>query len=159
MLQALKNSPEKKELVEIAAKYLRGVKGTLVQQKKKDRERAMLQGPGSIGADGLISHPFERPAAQNTTQANSNVARTSAHFQGQNGQYQGPPQREVPLSQPYNGPVHAAPGSVGSHIRAPAPQQVQQGQQQRPQPGSAAGNPQNIDDHAVESALRGFLGR
>jgi hypothetical protein len=40
MLQALKNSPEKKELIDLAMKYLRGVKGTLVQQKKKDQEKA-----------------------------------------------------------------------------------------------------------------------
>ena len=41
MLQALKNSPEKKELVELAVKYLRGVKGALVQQKRRNREKAM----------------------------------------------------------------------------------------------------------------------
>ncbi|KAF2205548.1 hypothetical protein GQ43DRAFT_477250 [Delitschia confertaspora ATCC 74209] len=43
MIAALKNSPEKKDLVDAALRYLRGVKGALVQKKKKkkkDRERA-----------------------------------------------------------------------------------------------------------------------
>jgi chromodomain-helicase-DNA-binding protein 4 len=42
MLKALKSSPEDKELVDAAIKYLRGVKGTLVQQKKRDKEKAAL---------------------------------------------------------------------------------------------------------------------
>lgn len=46
MLEALKNSPEKKELVDIATKYLRGVKGALVQQKKRDREKAAALAQG-----------------------------------------------------------------------------------------------------------------
>ena len=41
MLIALKSSPEKKELVEAARKYLQGVKGTLVRQKK-EREKALM---------------------------------------------------------------------------------------------------------------------
>ncbi|KAF2849819.1 hypothetical protein T440DRAFT_425702 [Plenodomus tracheiphilus IPT5] len=58
MLEALKNSPEKKELVDAAMKYLRGVKGTLVQQKKKDREKALaakgvpLPGASTVSAGG-----------------------------------------------------------------------------------------------------------
>lgn len=43
MLKALKNSPEKKELVDAAIKYLRGVKGALVQSKRRARERLALQ--------------------------------------------------------------------------------------------------------------------
>ncbi|KAF2036763.1 hypothetical protein EK21DRAFT_106074 [Setomelanomma holmii] len=48
MLEALKNSPEKKELVDAAMKYLRGVKGTLVQQKKRDREKAAAALNGGV---------------------------------------------------------------------------------------------------------------
>ena len=40
MLQALKQSSEPKYLVDAATKYLRGVKGTLVQAKKVAREKA-----------------------------------------------------------------------------------------------------------------------
>lgn len=39
MLQALKSSNESRELVDVAMKYLRGVKGTLVQQKRRDKEK------------------------------------------------------------------------------------------------------------------------
>jgi hypothetical protein len=39
MLEALKHSPEPRELVEAAAKYLKGVKGNLIFMKKKAREQ------------------------------------------------------------------------------------------------------------------------
>ena len=58
MLTALKNSPEPRHLVEAASKYLRDVKGTLVQAKKTAREKAErakalenAKGNG-VGADG-----------------------------------------------------------------------------------------------------------
>jgi hypothetical protein len=127
MLEALKNSPEKKELVELAAKYLRGVKGTLVQQKKRDREKAMAQGGNNLNI---------RPAQYQSTAT----------------AYQGPPQRQVPPA--YNGPVSVAPGSVGDHLARPGQQQ-----QQRPNQASVPFNGQEYDDHAVASALRGFLGQ
>lgn len=41
MLETLKSSTEPKHLVEAATKYLRGVKGHLVQKKKKEREKAL----------------------------------------------------------------------------------------------------------------------
>ena len=48
MMQALKRSPESKELVDLATKYLRGVKGALVQQKKHKREKAMAHAQAAI---------------------------------------------------------------------------------------------------------------
>jgi chromodomain-helicase-DNA-binding protein 4 len=56
MLHALKHSAEPKHLVELATKYLRGVKGTLVQAKKQAREKAermrALENGGQIPATG-----------------------------------------------------------------------------------------------------------
>lgn len=43
MLEALRNSPEEKHLVQLAMKYLRGVKGTLVQTKKLKAQKAAQQ--------------------------------------------------------------------------------------------------------------------
>lgn len=43
MLEALRNSPESKELIEMAKKYLTGVKGTIVQDKKKKAEKAAFE--------------------------------------------------------------------------------------------------------------------
>ena len=119
MLRALKNSPEKKEHVEAAVKYLRGVKGTLVQQKKKDRERAMMQ------AQGIVPNrqPYGGPLAL--------------------------PGHHPPTT--YNGPDHAIAGSVSSHSSAQHAKLPQQ--QHRPL------QPPALEDDAVESALRGFLGR
>jgi chromodomain-helicase-DNA-binding protein 4 len=55
MLAALKNSPEKKELIDLAVKYLRGVKGTLVQQKKKDRERAEGRNQNLVATNAAVA--------------------------------------------------------------------------------------------------------
>lgn len=72
MIAALKNSPEDKELVETALKYLRGVKGTLVQQKKKDREKAMaLQVPGAVADNATpnsVSWRYPPQAKKQTAQ-------------------------------------------------------------------------------------------
>jgi hypothetical protein len=137
MLEALKNSPEKKELVDAAMKYLRGVKGTLVQQKKRDRDKAMQQAGIS---NGVSPHNQGRPAPH----------------PGLPTQYHAPPQREVP--QVYLGPTYAQPGSVGSHIPGQhtpqsAPRQQQWGTQAQNDPNNS------LDERAVESALRGYLGR
>jgi hypothetical protein len=72
MLEALKSSPENKELVDAAVKYLRGVKGTLVQQKKKKKEKAIMRsegrdsnqspqlaGPSRPHASQPLPHPFQ----------------------------------------------------------------------------------------------------
>jgi hypothetical protein len=74
MMHALKQSPESKELIELAMRYLRGVKGKLVQQKKREREKANALAAGSvvpttIGPDAAIprplpgAHPENYPAA------------------------------------------------------------------------------------------------
>ncbi|KAF1977413.1 hypothetical protein BU23DRAFT_526827 [Bimuria novae-zelandiae CBS 107.79] len=129
MLEALKSSPEKKELVDLATKYLRGVKGTLVQAKKKEKERFMMQAggmppanmvPTNNGPPSMMYYP--RPGFQPMNQA--------------------PPQN--PAAQP-------APAGVGS--QAPGPQ-AQPGRWTQPN-----ANSQPIDDNQVESVLRGFLGQ
>ena len=141
MLAALKNSPEKKELVDLAMKYLRGVKGTLVQQKKRDREKAAAM----QGLNGTPSTTGLGPQ-MNAGQAPSPY--TSNGVTG--GQYpHGPPPREVPNV--YQGPSIPAPGSVGSYVQ-------QQRVMQRAMQMQGNGDPQ-YDDLQVESALRGFLGQ
>ncbi|KAF1945307.1 hypothetical protein EJ02DRAFT_451612 [Clathrospora elynae] len=141
MLEALKRSPESKELVDMALKYLRGVKGTLVQQKKKDREKAML-------AKGLNAPP---PTNLGFGRQPKNAGSTRLNGAGPSvpavGVLAGAPRREVPAS--YSGPMNAAPGSVGSHMqdRTIALQQMAQQMQG-----------QGFVDQQAESALRGFLG-
>lgn len=53
MLEALKRSQEPRDLVEAAVKYLKGVKGHLVQKKKREREmREGREVPGISGGLG-----------------------------------------------------------------------------------------------------------
>jgi hypothetical protein len=132
MIEALKNSPEKKELVDLAMKYLRGVKGTLVQQKKRDREKAMQQTAMMNG-----------PQTQHKGHA--------APHQGPPQPFQRLPEREVPPV--YQGPTYVQPGSVGSHLQQQGVQSAAQWMQ--PQHGQQ----HHFDDREVESALRGYLGR
>lgn len=130
MIEALKNSPEKRELVEAAMKYLRGVKGTLVQQKKRDREKAMA-------AAGMMS---QVPGSMYT-----------APPQQGSGTYHGPPERHVP--QAYQGQAYVQPVNGQHHPQAaPRPQQWPQQAPHDPNHGA-------LDESAVESALRGYLGR
>jgi chromodomain-helicase-DNA-binding protein 4 len=136
MLAALKNSPEKKELVDAAMKYLRGVKGSLVQQKKSDRAKAEQQ-------VFLAANPHLR--GQQGYQTGRPTASTAAP-----SSFQGPPRREVPSA---FGPLaQVVPGSVGSHLQGQRPSSGHQ--QER---SSSAAQPP-IEDHIVEGALRGFLG-
>jgi Chromatin remodeling factor Mit1 C-terminal Zn finger 2 len=51
MLETLRQSPEPRELVEAAAKYLKGVKGHLVANKRKARE--LLEARAAAAAAGL----------------------------------------------------------------------------------------------------------
>lgn len=151
MLRALKNSPEKKELVDLAVKYLRGVKGTLVQQKKRDKEKAMMQGanqdPSNLARPPTLMHI---PPQGQYTQGTRPFA--AAH-QLQDGTLQ-----QYPLPRP-------VPGSVGNYISSQGPQQS--GSSKQPKGGDQQGrwgqggqvNAAPIDDHHVESALRGFLGQ
>ncbi|KAF2642782.1 hypothetical protein P280DRAFT_506129 [Massarina eburnea CBS 473.64] len=146
MLEALKSSPEKKELVDAAKKYLRGVKGHLVQEKKKARER--LMGPQG----GPTNHPiipYGQPGADGTR---------LSYGQPPQQIYQGPPRGDVPHT--YHGPTGAASGSVSNHLpgQAQRPHHQQQ-EQHRGQQTANAANGQQFDERAAEDALRGFLGQ
>lgn len=139
MLEALKNSPEKKELVDAAMKYLRGVKGTLVQQKKRNREKAQAQ------AQGLPPPPATLQSQPLPTQGGQVMGRPPLVQQ-----LSGPPPRHVPPQ--YRGAMNVVPGSVGSLIPG---QHASQQQQQRAMQLQAQG----ADDRQVENALRGYLAR
>jgi superfamily II DNA or RNA helicase len=154
MLEALKNSPEKKELVDAAMKYLRGVKGTLVQQKKRDREKAALAAgqpippPTQTGTSRPPKSAYPRPpGATNGT--------TNGSSPGPSGP-PGAPSHEPPRSYaPYppqgQGHVQVAQGSVGSIPQGQQRTFAQQQQMVQQMQG------QGFDDQQVESALRGFL--
>jgi hypothetical protein len=129
MLESLKSSPEKRELVDAAMKYLRGVKGTLVQQKKRDREKAMAAAGMMPQVPGTV---YTAPPQQGSAT------------------YHGPPGREVP--QAYQGPTYGQPAN-GQHHPQAAPRQQQWSQQAPHDSNNGA-----LDEHAVESALRGYLG-
>ncbi|KAF1833747.1 hypothetical protein BDW02DRAFT_370542 [Decorospora gaudefroyi] len=163
MLEALKNSAEKKELVDAAVKYLRGVKGTLVQQKKRDREKALLAKglpvppPASSSNSRPPKNAYTRPlgATNGTVPPGGFLAGT------------GPPRPYGPVNpqpatvppngfltgtgppRPY-GPVNPQPGTVGSALQGSRTYAQQQMAQQM--------QGQGFDDQQVESALRGFLG-
>jgi chromodomain-helicase-DNA-binding protein 4 len=150
MLEALRNSNEPKELVDLASKYLRGVKGKLVQQKKRDREKA------AAVQNGTLSHapPAPMPPRQPPNNSGKYVpyapsAATNGAPLGQPGQYttlhgppQGPPQREVPSW--YKGPDEA-----------PAARQMTTADQQRMLQMQAHSH---INEQEMETALRGYLG-
>jgi superfamily II DNA or RNA helicase len=149
MLQALKNSPEKKELVEAAMKYLRGVKGTLVQQKKRDRERAML-------AKGLPipppppGNPIGRPP-KNQNQNPGPRLNAGGHSVPPGGFLVGQPRRDgVPMP---NSQMNQIPSGLPSQSSVGGGQD--QGQRSFPQQQMQG---PKWDDQHVESALRGFLG-
>lgn len=150
MLEALKNSNEPKELVDLAVKYLRGVKGTLVQQKKRDREKAAAQKgelPPSTGTSS-IGHPPKVRASTNTAKPISTGPPHGAPYQfpvGPPAQFPVGPQREVPSW--YTGSDSSAVGWAGGQ-RTPAEQQrVAQMQSQG-----------QLDEQGMETALRGYLG-
>jgi hypothetical protein len=135
MLQALKSSPEKRELVDAAVKYLRGVKGHLVQQKKKDHEKAM-----AISGGNPLPGPERRTAQQQLYNGNRTVP-----------QYIGPPvpHNAPPVSAGITGTSKAKLGSVGSAL-----------QDQKGQSSSVPTNLRNDPiDRAIETALQGFLQR
>jgi chromodomain-helicase-DNA-binding protein 4 len=144
MLEALKNSPEQRELVDAAMKYLRGVKGTLVQQKKRDRDKAATLANGGVP-------PAPVPTASRPVKTNTAAGpRYSSHAlsglsNGAASQFpDGPPQREVPSW--YKGPV--GPEQTPATI-------LTQAEQQRMSQMQAQGH----NEEEMESALRGFLGQ
>ncbi|CAN9083091.1 unnamed protein product [Alternaria alternata] len=152
MLEALKNSPEKKELVDAAIKYLRGVKGTLVQQKKRDREKAALAKgqpvppPTYAGIGRPPKNAYSRPhGALNGSMNGMNGAGGSSPAVGSSNDA---PRLYTPYGPP--GQMEFAPGSVGSALQG---QQRTIAQQQMIQQMQGQG----FDDQQVESALTGFL--
>jgi hypothetical protein len=140
MLQALKSSPEKRELVDAAVKYLRGVKGHLVQQKKKDYEKAMAISSGN---------PLPGPELPTVQQQPHIGNRTVPQYTGPPVPHNGLPRREMPASAGIAGTSKVAPGSVGSTLQG--------------QKGQNSSVPTNLRgdliDRTVETALQGFLRR
>jgi chromodomain-helicase-DNA-binding protein 4 len=149
MLEALKHSPEKKELVDAAMKYLRGVKGTLVQQKKRDREKAVALNrgtPPTLAAPKPYG-PQNNPEKYVSYAPGEATIRAVAQFPtGPPTAYPiVPPQREIPSW--YNGPGNGALGRLSNQQSAVEHQKILQTQ----------GQEQAIDKEA-EGALRGYLG-
>jgi hypothetical protein len=151
MLQALKNSPEKKELVDAAIKYLRGVKGALVQQKKKDREKAAKANsqpvplPTYTGIGRPPKGAYTRPPdATNGTVNGMNGTGVGTPTGGSSDD----PPRPYVLYTPQG--LGVAPDSVGNAIQG---QQRTFAQQQMVQQMES----QSFDDQQVESALKGCL--
>ena len=145
MLKALKSSPEKKELVDAAMKYLRGVKGTLVQQKKRDREKAaMTMGqPLPVPTYAGVGRPPKNATVQPLGAINGIGA--GPHPEGFPNS---PPHHDVPAA--YYGPVNAHSENSGNAILGQRTfMQYQMAQQM---------HAQGHDDQHVESALRGYLG-
>jgi len=80
MLAALKQSTESRQLVELAKKYLQGVRGTLVQAKKLKAEKAVqraalaqqiagVSGSGGGGGGGPVTVTQNRQNVQKIAQA------------------------------------------------------------------------------------------
>jgi chromodomain-helicase-DNA-binding protein 4 len=137
MLEALKNSNEPKSIVEQATRYLRGVKGTLVQQKKRNQEKAAALNGGPLMQPGPATAKPARPPQP------GNAAKYVAYVPGAaNGAPQqfpnGPPQREVP------------------DWYKSAQGQMTLAEQQRMLQMQAHGQ---LDESEMENALRGFLGQ
>ncbi|RMZ74558.1 CHD1-transcriptional regulator [Pyrenophora seminiperda CCB06] len=144
MLEALKNSPEKKELIDAATKYLRGVKGTLVQQKKREREKAaMAQGqPLPVPTHAGVAVPSNNTHVQPPCPNNGVDAVPQP-----GGLPNGLPRHNVPSA--HQGSVNMHQGISGNAPQGPRKFVMYQGAQQLHGPG--------YDDQHVESALRGFL--
>ena len=155
MIRALKNSNEERGLVEVAMKYLRGVKGTLVQGKKREREKAEAKKAAELGL------PVPQPASTGIGRpAKARSIGAPANWVLPGGFLTGPPRRDGPPT--FQGGVQAQPGSVGSALQAAGAGSGLGGsgartfvQQQMAQQMQGQG----FDDQQVEGALRGFLGQ
>ncbi|USP81376.1 hypothetical protein yc1106_08650 [Curvularia clavata] len=145
MLEALKNSPEERELVDAAIKYLRGVKGTLVQQKKRDREKAALaKGHStSLPTHNSFGHPPGSSGLQSSNTTNG--FGSSGPSAGFANNIPGREIRVVHMQSRNTEPGHT--GSVGQDQGMHVQQQMSQQMQS-----------QGYNDQEVENALRGFLG-
>ena len=136
MLQALKSSNESRELVDVAVRYLRGVKGTLVQQKRRDREK--MEGARLNGAAA------NAPAAANA------VGGPRLGAGGGQQRLGGAGARD--MYGPYAYPQQQVQMQMQQHQQQMLYQQVVPGVGQAHAEGW-------FDEGDVESALRGFLGR
>ncbi|KAH7396549.1 hypothetical protein DE146DRAFT_614275 [Phaeosphaeria sp. MPI-PUGE-AT-0046c] len=149
MLEALKNSNEPKELVDLAVKYLRGVKGTLVQQKKRDREKAAVQNgelPPPIGTSNIGHPPIVRAPSNNGKPTSTELPQGATQFPLRPpAQFPIVPQRDVPSW--YAGPNNTAAGWATGQ-KTPAEQQRLAQMQSQGQ----------LDEQGMETALRGYLG-
>jgi chromodomain-helicase-DNA-binding protein 4 len=151
MMQALKRSPESKELIDLAVKYLRGVKGTLVQSKKREREKAMAntQGmsvdpnmmPRTTGPGASISRP---PPGQYPPQYHGPMPHASMPHASMSHV----PMPHVPMY-PNSGSASAS-GSSGPSISAQQAQAIAQHRQ-------AQDNQKRFNEHEAERALQEFL--
>lgn len=142
MLEALRNSNEAKELVDLASRYLRGVKGTLVQQKKRDREKA-----AAAAQNGGVPTPLPpKPRA-----APNNAGKYVPYVPGPaNGAPGGPPSQ---FPNTYGPPQREVPSWFKGPGDAPHPKTL--AEQQRMLQMQAHGQ---INEQEMESALRGYLG-
>ncbi|KAI4908327.1 hypothetical protein J4E90_008952 [Alternaria incomplexa] len=161
MLEALKNSPEKKELVDAAMKYLRGVKGTLVQQKKRDREKAALAKgqpippPTYSGMGRPPKNAYNRPPGSMSGSVNGGGSGA-----GPGSGSVGPPMSMSGGSSndPSRSYAAFAPQAQMEGVYGGANGVMQQAQrmaQQQQMVQQLQG--QGYDDQQVENALRGFL--
>jgi hypothetical protein len=148
MLEALKSSNESKELVDAAMKYLRGVKGTLVQQKKRDREKA-----AATAQNGGVPPPappaMPRVPTNNTGKyvhygSSAGAPAPQVPTGNQIAYSNAPPQRELPWYHPSS----KIPQPLHLRQTAPDPQQG---------PSQVEGDDQ-YQGQNVAAALRGFLG-
>ncbi|KAF2830729.1 hypothetical protein CC86DRAFT_343714 [Ophiobolus disseminans] len=140
MLAALKNSPEDPRIIEQAVKYLRGVKGTLVQQKKRHQEKvAALNGgppPAPAPAKSRVLNksgryvPYVPPTSLGALASQYPI---------------GPPQQGAPNW--HQGPSDGAPGRSGMQLTPDEQQRMLQMQVHG-----------QLNEHEMENALRGFLG-
>jgi chromodomain-helicase-DNA-binding protein 4 len=143
MLEALRNSNEPKELVDAATKYLRGVKGTLVQQKKRDREKAAAIANGTLPP--TAGPAKSRPPLGNPSTYAAQNGEVHQFLTAPPTQYPiGPLQREVPSW--YQGSEAGPSRPAGQIIVA---------EQQRMLQMQAHGQ---LNEKEMESALRGYLG-
>jgi chromodomain-helicase-DNA-binding protein 4 len=144
MMLALKRSPESKELIDLATKYLRGVKGTLVQQKKREREKALAN------AQTTSTDPSSMPM---TTGPGASISRPLP------GQYyaphpaQQPSIHAVPMQQAPMYPGSASAEAGGSNGPAVSAQQAQAFAQHR----QAQDMQKRFNEHEAERALQEFL--
>ncbi|KAF2493171.1 hypothetical protein BU16DRAFT_528502 [Lophium mytilinum] len=145
MLEALKNSTESRELVENAAKYLRGVKGTLVQKKKRDREKAQEKalgvGTGNAGAGVAAANGHAYGQGQGTHSASPLHVNGNGSAAENNGTEKAGSMRSSAVPPPASPLVQRVVQSVSAGM------------------GAGVEETDEMDEGKVESALRGFLGK